>query len=68
LAPATTSQKLDYSKLLKGIKKWPECMTTSPSRCHLGIYKSLGKHVVEKKKHNNSTTQQLETEDGLTQG
>jgi len=40
--------KLDYDSLLQGIKKWPEKMTTSPSGRHLGIYKTLGKHVCKK--------------------
>jgi len=38
---------IDYKLLLNGIKKWPEKMTTSPSGRHLGIYKSLQRHVVE---------------------
>jgi len=41
---------LDYVTLLQGIKKWPERTTTLPSGRHLGIYKSLAKHVIEKKK------------------
>ncbi len=43
---------LDYDTLLNGIKKWPECTTTSLSGRHLGIYKALGKHVIEKKQNN----------------
>jgi len=41
----------NYEILLNGIKKWHERTTTSPSGRHLGIYKALGKHVVEKKKN-----------------
>jgi len=41
---------LDYDGLMEGIKKWPERTTTSPSGRHLGIYKTLRKHVMEKKK------------------
>jgi len=41
---------LDYGILIDGIKKWPERTTTSPSGRHLGIYKSLRRHVKEKKK------------------
>jgi len=37
-----------YDELQKGIKKWPEMTTTSPSGRHLGIYKSLQRHVKEK--------------------
>jgi len=40
----------NYEMLLEGIKKWPESTNTSPSGCHLGIYKALGKHVTTKKK------------------
>jgi len=43
---------LDYDQLLTGIKKWPERTTTSPSGRHLGIYKTLGKHLVRKKQSN----------------
>jgi len=43
---------LNYDSLLQGIKKWPEKTTTSPSGQHLGIYKTLGKHVCENKKRN----------------
>jgi len=43
---------LDHEKLLEGIKKWPERTTTSPSGWHLGIYKTLGKHLVPTKKTN----------------
>jgi len=41
---------LDHETLLEGIKKWPERTTTSPSGRHLGIYKTLGKHLVPTKK------------------
>jgi len=40
---------LDYKALLHGIQKWLEQTTTSPSGHHLGIYKTLGKHVIKKK-------------------
>jgi len=43
---------LDYDGLMEGIKKWPECTMTSPSGHHLGIYKTLRKHVMEKKNRN----------------
>jgi len=39
---------LIYTELQNGIKKWPEKTTTSPSGRHLGIYKSLQKHVLSK--------------------
>ncbi len=50
--PATDRRPhpLDYGLLMEGIKKWPERTTTSPSGRHLGIYKSLRRHVKEKKK------------------
>jgi len=41
---------LNYEGLMDGIKKWPESTTTSPSGRHLGIYKTLRKHVMEKPK------------------
>jgi len=37
-----------YEELQNGIKKWPEKTTTSPSGRHLGIYKSLQRHVLTK--------------------
>jgi len=43
---------LDYELLMNGIKKWPEHTMTSPSGCHLGIYKMLQMHVLRKKKDN----------------
>jgi len=48
----TQSTTLDHEKLLEGIKKWPERTTTSPSGRHLGIYKTLGKHLIPTKKTN----------------
>jgi len=42
--------KLDYELLMNGIKKWLERTATSPSGRHLGIYKTLQKHVVQQKK------------------
>jgi len=52
LPPTTTlANALDYSWLIEGIKKWPEQTTTStPSGWHLGIYKTLAKHIWEQKK------------------
>jgi len=41
---------LMYEELQNGIKKWPEKTTTSPSRWHLSIYKSLQRHVLTKDK------------------
>jgi len=46
---------LNHEQLLEGIKKWPERTTTSPSGRHLGIYKTLGKHIVHTKKSKNDT-------------
>jgi len=39
---------LVYKELQNGIKKWPEKTTMSPLGWHLGIYKSLQKHVLSK--------------------
>jgi len=39
---------LVYEELQNGIKKWPKKTTMSPSGWHLGIYKSLQKHVLSK--------------------
>jgi len=39
---------LIYEELQNGITKWAEKTTTSPSGRHLGIYKSLQKHVLTK--------------------
>jgi len=59
--PADMEQPtLDYDKLLEGIKKWPEHTTTSPSGQHLGIYKMLGKHIVQTKKKNDQQTDTTE--------
>jgi len=67
--PATVQHKLDYDKLLEGIQKWPECTTTSPSGRHLGIYKSLGKHVLKKDKNTNNDNESDSTvEVGIRQG
>jgi len=32
---------ITFDLLMKGFKKWPKWTTTSPSRCHLGVYQSL---------------------------
>jgi len=43
LPPATTqmAKLLEFKPLMSGFQKWPEQTMTSPSGCHLGIYKSL---------------------------
>jgi len=41
---------LNYEELKNGFCKWLEWTSTSPSRCHLGIYKSLIKDVCNPKK------------------
>jgi len=64
-APSHLDPKLDYSQLLTGIKKWPECTTTSPSGRHLGIYKTLAKHVITKDK---DAPPKPASEGGITQG
>jgi len=51
----TRTHPIDYDLLLNGIKKWPEKTTTSPSGRHLGIYKSLQRHVAKKKQTNEPT-------------
>jgi len=67
--PAMVQHKLDYGKLLEGIQKWPERTTTSPSGRHLGIYKSLGKHVLKKDKTNNDDNEPASTDEiGIRQG
>jgi len=66
-AQTSTTHPLDYEKLLEGIKKWPERMTTSPSGRHLGIYKSLGKHVI-KKNDTETTLDDPPPKIGITQG
>ena len=54
---------LDYEVLMEGIQKQPECTTMSPSGCHLGIYKTLRKHIVGKKKN---TTNDIPPNDKAT--
>jgi len=49
----TQTHALNYESLLDGIKKWPERTMTSPLGRHLGIYKTLRKHVCEKSKKKN---------------
>jgi len=41
LPHAKTTHPLEFEALMQGIRKWPERTTMSPSRRHLGIYKSL---------------------------
>ncbi len=36
-------------------------MTTSPSGCHLGIYKALGKHVVKESKKTQTDSTEVPT-------
>jgi len=55
----TAPHSLDYDLLMNGIKKWPEKTTTSPSGRHLGIYKTLQKHTVKKKR--NATADETQT-------
>jgi len=62
--PTTPGPPLNHDTLLQGIKKWPERTTTSPSGRHLGIYKSLGKHVVKKKKDDTDTEPSTGLNDG----
>jgi len=59
---------MNYEALLRGLQKWPERMTTSPSGRHLGIYKMLGKHVREKQKTPNPDQDVLQYEGTLQQG
>jgi len=56
-----TSHPIDYELLMNGIKKWPERTATSPSGRHLGIYKTLQKHVVRQKKNEKNTHEDPET-------
>jgi len=63
----TVPHSLNYELLMNGIKKWPEKTTTSPSGRHLGIYKTLQKHIVQKKKSDNADNNPVTT-DALTQG
>jgi len=61
----TRQHPLVYEELQNGIKKWPEKTTTSPSGRHLGIYKSLQRHVVKKDDTRNPTNTPQEP---ITQG
>ncbi len=36
---------MPFKEMMKGFQKWPECTSTSPSGCHLGIYKLLLKDL-----------------------
>jgi len=49
--PTDTAHPLTFEGMLAGFKKWPEKMATSPSGCHLGIYKSMMKDLLEKDNH-----------------
>jgi len=51
---------LDYNLLMNGIKKWPERTTTSPSGRHLGIYKTLQKHVLKDKNTNRNDQETID--------
>jgi len=63
---ATTKEHpLDYKLLMNGIKKWPEHTATSPSGHHLGIYKTLQKHVMKQKKTNQDDSNDLPVPQGL---
>jgi len=59
---------LDYTKMIDGIRKWPERTTTSPSGRHLGIYKSLSKHIDEKKDNPSQTSTDDNTQSGVRDG
>jgi len=48
-SPTLRAHPLHYKDLERGIKKWNEGTTTSPSGHHLGIYKSLLCHVLTEK-------------------
>jgi len=52
---AVRQHPLDYTILMNRIKKWPERTMTSPSGRHLGIYKTLQRHIKEKKKNETAT-------------
>jgi len=58
-------QLLDYELLMNGIKKWPERTTMSPSGRHLGIYKTLQKHVRRKKSDNPNQQKMMDNEEPL---
>ncbi len=56
---------------MNSIKKWPERTVTSPSGRHLGIYKTLQKHVLRKKTgqpNNQDTDDKVEPPGLLKQG
>ena len=59
----TRDHPLLYEELQEGIKKWPERTTTSPSGRHLGIYKSLQRHVIAKDNKN-----PIPTTDAIVEG
>jgi len=56
---------LDYKLLMNGIKKWPECTTTSPLGRHLGIYKTLQKHMLKQKKGSQNDQDNAEEEEPM---
>jgi len=51
-----TEHALEFEPLMKGLKKWPERMATSPSGRHLGVYKSLLKDQHHEKQGEPITT------------
>jgi len=59
---------LDHTTLLNGIKKWPERTTTSPSGRHLGLYKALGKHVIERRQSDKGQAPQASNPHELNDG
>jgi len=63
--PVYQTHPLNYDDLQNGIKKWSKKTTTSPSSRHLGIYKSLQRHVTDKDDH---TQPPPATQELITQG
>jgi len=59
---------LDYEQLMNGIKKWLEKTSTSPSGRHLGIYKTLQKHLIKEKKGEREAPDPLAPQGVLRQG
>jgi len=50
------THSLNYNLLMNGIKKWPKHTLIPPLGHHLGIYKILQKHVIQKQKQNQEET------------